>query len=255
MTIARIDLNCDLGEFDTSSSQATDLALLDIVTSANIACGGHAGDASTMARTVAGAIARGVGIGAHPSYPDPANFGRIEVALSDQEIEHTVAEQIHTLDVIARAAGGRLRHVKPHGALYHAAMVRRGVAEAIARAARSCGADLILVGLAGAPGLRVWQEQGCRTAAEVFADRRYEIDGSLRSRTQPDALIANPEQAAIQAVRLVHAPAPTACGTHDGSVAPQTICIHGDTPRAPHIAAAVRRGLEAAGVQVVPLGD
>jgi UPF0271 protein len=251
VTIVRVDINCDLGEIDTTEARATDAALLDLVSSANIACGGHAGDASSMARTIELAMARGVAIGAHPSYPDRENFGRIEISMSDDDIEREVASQIHALAMVAQAAGAAVRHVKPHGALYHAAMVRPGVAHAIARASLGQSKNLVLVGLAGAPGLDVWKSMGCRTASEAFADRRYEPDGTLRSRTRGDALIADPEEAANQAARLVQGFG--SLGSNGPSSVPQTICIHGDSPNCVQVAGAVRRKMRQLGVRVEPL--
>jgi UPF0271 protein len=245
-----IDLNCDLGESPERSRDGTNLALLRCVSSANIACGGHAGDGHTMRETVRNAMSLGVAIGAHPGYPDRANFGRVEVAISPRALEDSVAEQIGSLRDIARSLGARLTHVKPHGALYHAAMMRAEVAESIARAAGAGQSDLILVGLAGAPGLRVWKDLGFRVAAEAFVDRAYEADGSLRARSRPGALIDDPATAAAQAVRIARG---LGAQTPDGRIVAlhaQTICIHSDTPGAPEVAAAVRRGLESAGIAI-----
>jgi UPF0271 protein len=219
-----IDLNCDLGEL---ADDALEEALMAHITSANVACGGHAGDAASMRRTVEAARRHSVRVGAHPGYPDLANFGRLEMALTGEEIAQTVYGQIATLAGIA----GDLAHVKPHGALYNVAAKNAEVARAIGEGVARFGKDLVLVGLAGSRMLEVWREAGFRVAAEGFADRRYEPDGSLRSRLLPDALIVEPEEAAAQALRLAE----------EGGV--QTICVHSDTPGAVGIVAAVGRAL------------
>ncbi len=245
-----IDLNCDLGESDNPAQIAIDAALLAIVTSANIACGGHAGDEASMTRTVRAAMERAVAVGAHPSYPDRANFGRVEMDMDPAAIEAAVAEQVRTLDRVARSLGVRLSHAKPHGALYHAAMSRMPVADAIARAVRAIDPAITLVGLAGAPGLARWRELGSPVAAEAFADRRYEPDGTLRSRTQPGALIETPAQAADQAVDIALGRGAIAIDGRAIAIRAETICIHGDTPRAPALAAAIRGALEGAGLRI-----
>jgi UPF0271 protein len=243
-----VDLNCDLGESTDPAQHATDLALLEIVTSANIACGGggHAGDDSTMAATVEAALARGVAIGAHPGYPDRANFGRVALDMTPTEIEASVFEQITSLDRIVHDLGGprgaRLAHIKTHGALYHRAMSDEVTASAVAAATRRINPSLLMVAMPSTLAMRVWQELGFTVATEVFADRAYDPDGSLRSRTLPDALITDPQAAATQALALVN--------THGPASSPLTLCIHSDTPHAVTIAAAVRAALEHTGVRI-----
>jgi UPF0271 protein len=224
-----IDLNCDMGEL---ADVALEEALMRSVTSANVACGGHAGDGATMERTVGLARQYGVGVGAHPGYPDRANFGRVEMPLSSAQIARTVAGQVRALADIA----GELTHVKPHGALYNVAAKDAGVARAIAEGVASVSPELVLVGLAGSAMLEVWRETGFRVAAEGFADRCYEPDGSLRSRKFADALITSPEQAAAQALRLAR----------EGRAV--TICVHSDTPGSVRILAAVSESLRTAGI-------
>jgi UPF0271 protein len=219
-----IDLNCDLGELPDA---ALEEALMAHISSANVACGGHAGDALTMRGTVEMARRHGVAVGAHPGYPDRPNFGRLPMALSAEKISLTVCQQIQALAAIA----GHLAHVKPHGALYNVAASNPDVARAIAQGVARFTKDLVLVGLAGSVMLDVWREMGFRVAAEGFADRRYQPDGSLRSRQFPDALITQPDEAAAQALRLAR----------QGQV--QTICVHGDTPGSVEIVAAVARAL------------
>jgi UPF0271 protein len=223
------DLNCDLGEFDDAALEAR---LMEHVTSANIACGGHAGDEGTMERTIRLALERGVNVGAHPGYPDRANFGRLEIAMSEDEIEDTVAWQIGRLEAVAERLGATIVHVKPHGALYNVAVRNHAVARAIGAAVRQWNARALLFGLAGSPMLEVWRGMGLRVAAEGFADRRYEADGTLRSRQLAGALITDPAEAAAQAVRLAR----------EGGV--ETICVHGDTPGAANILEACRRALQ-----------
>jgi len=249
----RIDLNCDLGESVARIVDGTDARLLDAITSANVACGGHAGDAGTMAAVVRLARARGVAIGAHPSYADRAGFGRDRIPMEPAEIEAMVAGQIQALRDVARAAGTELAHVKPHGALYHAAAENAQVAAAIARGAARVRSGLILVGSAGSQALRVWKDLGFDVAAEGFADRAYEADGTLRARSLPGALLVDATAAAAQALRIVRY---GEAGAADGSVVPvaaATLCIHGDTPGADRIAQAVRAALESAGIRLAPL--
>lgn len=243
-----IDLNCDMGE-----GAGNDAALVECVTSANIACGGHAGDEQSMRVVVREALQRGVAIGAHPGYPDRAGFGRVAIALSPREVELCVAEQVERLSAIARQEGTRVRHVKPHGALYHAAMNAREVAAAVAAGVRRVDAGLVLVGLAGARGLEWWREMGLRVAAEAFADRRYEGDGSLRGRGHADAMIEDPREAAEQASRIARGAGVVAVDGREVGVSAATICIHGDSAGAVALARAVRTRLDREGVQVRPL--
>ena len=245
-----IDLNCDLGEIPALLRDGTDEALMRSISSANVACGGHAGDAASMEQSVRSAMRHGVALGAHPSYPDRAGFGRHEVAASPSEVAAFVVTQIRALEEVAERCGARLVHAKPHGALYHAASRDAAIAAAIAGAVARVDASLVLVGLAGSPMLSTWSAHGRRVAAEAFADRRYEADGALRARSQPDALITDPAAAAEQAVRIATGRGAVAS---DGTVVPiqaDTLCLHGDTPGAVGIARAVRAALEGAGVQV-----
>jgi 5-oxoprolinase (ATP-hydrolysing) subunit A len=212
-----IDLNCDMGELEDSAHEA---ALMQHITSANIACGGHAGDEATMERTARLALEGGVHIGAHPGYPDRANFGRLEMPLSNAEIADTVFQQILRLEAVVSRLGGRIVHVKPHGALYNVAVKNGEVARAIGEGVAKWNPAITVFGLAGSPMLDVWREMGLPVAGEGFADRRYEPDGTLRSRKLPGALITDPEEASQQALRLARS----------GSV--DTICVHGDTPGA-----------------------
>ena len=223
-----MDLNCDMGELEDARHEA---ALMEYVTSANIACGGHAGDEASMERTARLALARGVRIGAHPGYPDRVHFGRVAIPMPAAEIERMVRRQIERLDAVVRRLGGRIVHVKPHGALYNGAARNTEVARAVAAGVAAWDPRVTLFGLAGSPMLDVWRQMGLQVAAEAFADRRYEPDGTLRPRQFAGALIADPREAAAQALRFAR----------EGQV--QTICVHGDTPGAVDILKACREAL------------
>jgi 5-oxoprolinase (ATP-hydrolysing) subunit A len=239
----RIDLNCDMGELPETIADGTQEALMQYITSANIACGGHAGDGQTMRTTIEQAIRHSVAIGAHPGYEDRANFGRIELQLAPEEISGSVERQFRALDDLAKKCGARIVHVKPHGALYNQAARNREIARAIATGIRRWRTDVILVGLAGSLMLDEFRAAGFPTAAEAFADRRYEPDGSLRPRKFRDALLTDPQQAAEQALRIVQHGTVLASNGSPLSLTAQTLCLHGDTPGAPAIAAAIRRQL------------
>ncbi len=246
----RIDLNSDVGESFGAWAMGSDEDLIPLVTSVNVACGAHAGDPVVMARTVQLARTHGAAIGAHPGYPDLAGFGRRDIVMDRDELEAWVLYQIGALAAFARADGAELRHVKPHGALYNRAAVDRDVAASIVRAVRRYSGELVFVGLAGSVMLDVAAGEGLRTAAEAFADRAYESDGTLRSRRLPDAVLPDPATAAEQAVAIVGEGRVRA---HDGtlvSLHADTLCIHGDTPSAVDYARAVRDALESAGVDI-----
>jgi len=228
----RIDLNADVGEGPGEE------ALYEVISSANVACGGHAGDIVSMREAVGLALRRGVAVGAHPSYPDREGFGRLSQDLDPEEIATAVAAQIISLAQVVWTQGAGLVHVKPHGALYNDAAFRDDVAAAVAEGVVRVSDALILYGLAGSSALTVWRRRGLRIACEGFADRAYDPDGRLVPRTHPGALITDPHAAADQAVRLASG------GRCD------TICVHGDTPGAVAIARAVRRGLENAGFAI-----
>lgn len=249
-----IDLNADVGESFGAWRMGDDEALLDLVTSVNVACGFHAGDPRGIDRIVARALAAGVAVGAHPSHFDLRGFGRRAIAAEPAEVEADVLYQIAAVDGFCRAHGGALRHVKPHGALYNQAAADAGLARAIARGVARYRRDLVLVGLATSAPLRAAAEaEGLRFAGEAFADRAYAGDGSLVSRREPGALLADPQAAAAQALQVAQEQSVTA---RDGTlvhVAAATLCLHGDTPGAATLARAVRATLEAAGITVAPL--
>lgn len=238
----RIDLNSDMGESFGAYSIGADAELLKVVSSANVACGAHAGDPSVMRRTIRAAKAAGVSIGAHPGFPDLAGFGRRDIRMTTSEIEDCVIYQIAALSGVAATEGVTLAHVKPHGALYNMAVKDEGMANAIAAAIRAVSRSLVMVGLPASQLERAAGAHGLEFAAEGFADRAYEQDGTLVPRTRPGALITDPAAAADGALRMVR----------EGRV--RTICIHSDTPHAGAIGAAVRRALDEHGVAVTGLG-
>ena len=249
-----IDLNADVGESFGPWRMGSDEELIPLVTSVNIACGAHAGDAATILRTAELAARHGVAIGAHPGYPDLVGFGRRDVDLSAEELRATIVAQVGAVMAAARVAGSFLRHVKPHGAMYNRAARDPAMAATIARAIFDLDPALVLVGLAGSTSVAAGSEAGLRVAAEGFADRRYEADGSLRSRRLDGALLG-PRDAAAQAVSIARDRRVTA---QDGSMLPveaDTICVHGDGPEAVAVARAVRAALEKAGVVVAARGD
>ncbi len=253
MTEVSMDINSDLGESEESLANGTDFELMRYITSANVACGGHAGDERTMRETVRFAKELGVAVGAHPGYPDPANFGRIESPMAAAEIEATVRDQIAALAEVAEPLGVRLVHCKPHGALYHAANKSTEVAAAIGRAVLESDEQLIMVGQAGSSTLTLWESMGLICAAEAFADRAYEPDGILRKRTLAGALLDDPAKAAQQAINIATRHVAIATDGTELKVAAGTICIHSDTPGSVLIARAVNEALKKAGVQVRPL--
>jgi UPF0271 protein len=244
----KIDLNCDMGEVPEAIADGTQEALMRSITSVNIACGGHAGDEQTMKTTIEQALRWKLAIGAHPAYADRQNFGRLELKLLPSEIANSVFEQVRALAEVAERCGARVVHVKPHGALYNQAVRNRELAEAIAEGVGRWRRDVVLVGLAGSPMLDVFRKAGFAVAAEAFADRRYEPDGTLRSRKFEDALICYPMEAGRQALSIVERRVVIACDGTEVSVDAQTLCIHGDTPGAPEIATKVAQTLRDAGV-------
>lgn len=248
----RVDLNADIGE-SGSNVPGVDERLLQIVTSGNVACGFHAGDPSVMRRTVALAARSGVAVGAHPSFHDLPGFGRREMEVDPRDISDLVLYQLGALSAIARAEGLRLQHVKPHGALYNMSARRADMAEAIVRAVVTFDRSLVLVGLPDSQLLLAGANRGLRVAAEGFADRSYEPDGSLTPRHLADAVLTDPRLVVERVVRLVRTGEVAA---RDGStlrLRVDTICVHGDTPDAGELAAAVRLGLEENGVSIAPL--
>lgn len=240
-----MDLNCDLGE-----GAGFDAELMPFITSANIACGGHAGDDETMRTTITQALKGGVAIGAHPGFPDREGFGRREVSVDGAEIRNWVLAQTRRLVAIATSCGATVRHVKPHGALYNLAARDAGVAGAVAHAVSEIDPQLILVGLSGSCLIDAGVAVGLNTLSEVFADRTYRADGSLTPRNLSGALIEDEAVAVAQAVRLAKEGKVTAVDGRDVEVKADTLCLHGDGPHALRFARAVNAALRASGVSI-----
>jgi UPF0271 protein len=246
----RIDLNADLGESFGTWVLGDDAEMLRLVTSANVACGFHAGDPTTLRRTCAEAVARGVVIGAQVGYRDLAGFGRRYIAMAPEDLEADVLYQIGALDGLARVAGDRVRYVKPHGALYNAIVHDEEQAAAVVAAVSAYDADLPVLGLPGSAVLRRAAEAGLTTVPEAFADRAYTPSGTLVSRREPGAVLHDPQQVAERVVRLVTTGRVVAVDGSVVDVGAATVCVHGDSPGAVAMARAVRDGLARAGVTV-----
>ncbi|MGH8144795.1 MAG: LamB/YcsF family protein [Rhodanobacteraceae bacterium] len=245
-----IDLNADLGESFGAWRMGDDAGVMPWITSANVACGFHAGDPVTIRRTLALCIEHGVAIGAHPSLPDLQGFGRREMKISQDEVYAQTLYQIGALEALARAAGSHLHHVKPHGALYNMAARDRDLADAIAAAVRDFDPCLILVGLAGSRLIDAGRDAGLTVLREGFCDRRYQPDGSLAPRTQAGSVIEDIDTAVAQAVAIA---AHAEIAATDGSlvrVEADTLCVHGDRANAAVFAERLRRALENAAVRV-----
>ncbi len=251
----RIDINSDLGESFGAYTIGHDAGLMKSITSANVAAGFHAGDPSVLRETIRLAKANGVAVGAHPGFPDLVGFGRRELNVTPSEAEDLVLYQVAAVVGVAAAEGMRVQHVKPHGALFNMAVRNAELSAAIARAVAAIDRSLILFGLPGSEILNAGRAAGLRVAAEIFADRAYEPDGSLMSRRKPGSVIHDANAVVSRAVRMVKERSVTAS---DGSVVPldaDTICVHGDTPGSDHLAATLRAGFEAAGVTVKAIGQ
>ncbi|REK65912.1 MAG: LamB/YcsF family protein [Brevibacillus sp.] len=246
----RVDLNCDMGESFGAYTIGNDEAILPYITSANIACGFHAGDPGTMRRTVKLALEHGVMIGAHPGLPDLQGFGRRNMAVSPQEAYDLIVYQVGALQGFVQAEGGTMQHVKPHGALYNMAAANPELARAIAEAVYRINPELYLVGLAGSQLVVQGKNIGLHVINEVFADRTYQQDGSLTPRSRPDALIADDEQAVSQVIRMVKEGKVTTRQGTDIEITAETVCIHGDGPHALTFARKIRAALETSGIAV-----
>lgn len=250
-----VDLNCDMGESFGAYSMGDDAALMPLVTSANVACGYHAGDPMVMDRTVRLAREHGVGVGAHPGLPDLVGFGRREMGLSREEIQACVLYQVGALAAFVRAHGLELQHVKAHGALYNKAAVDIQVARALAEAVVRFSKGLILVVPAGSRMEEAAVEVGLTVAREAFADRRYNADGTLQSRREAGSVIGDPSEAARQALGIVRDGVVIAHSGERVAVRAETLCVHGDNPSAPAIAREVRAALARAGILVRPMRE
>ena len=252
-----IDLNCDMGESFGAYKIGLDEEVIKHITSANIACGWHAGDPMVMDKTVKMAVEHGVGIGAHPGYPDLLGFGRRNMDCLPDEIRNYITYQIGALQAFCVVHGTKLSHVKPHGNLYNTAVENESVARAIAEAVVSVSPDLIYVALAGAGGetvSRIGKALGLKVAYEAFADRAYTPEGTLVSRRQPGAVIKDREKVAERVLMMAKEGKVIAVDGTEIPLAAQTICVHGDTPGAVDLIKAIRERLEAEGIEVRPMG-
>lgn len=250
-----VDLNCDMGESFGAYRIGKDEQILDYVTSANIACGYHAGDPATMRKTVQMALKKNVGIGAHPGFPDLVGFGRREINISPEEAYDLVVYQIGALSGFVKAEGGRIQHVKPHGALFNMAAKSAPLSEAIAEAVYKVDPECILFGLAGSELVKAGKKIGLRTASEVFSDRTYQKDGSLTSRREANALIKDQKTAVNQVIRMVKEGKVKSVQGEDVSIHADTICIHGDGVHALEFAQYISNALREAGITIAKIGD
>lgn len=251
----RIDLNSDMGESFGAYTIGHDAGLMESITSSNIAAGFHGGDPSVLRATIRLAKSKGVAVGAHPGFPDLVGFGRRNMDVTLQEAEDFVLYQIAAVAGVAKAEGVPLQHVKPHGALFNMAVRNPDLSAAIARAVAAFDRSLILFGLPGSEILNAGRAAGLRVAAEVFADRAYEPDGSLASRRKPGAVIHDADAVVARAIRMVEDRTVVAIDGTEVRLDVDTMCIHGDTPGSDVLAAKIRSGLEAAGVTVKPIGS
>jgi 5-oxoprolinase (ATP-hydrolysing) subunit A len=249
-----IDLNSDLGESFGRWTLGNDAEVMKSITSANVACGYHAGDPGIMRQTVRMARDAGVSVGAHPGFPDLAGFGRRNLAATPREVEDFVLYQIGALAAIASAEGVRLRHVKPHGALYNMAIRDRALSDAIASAIAGFDRSLILFALPGTELMAAGKSAGLQVAAEGFADRAYEPDGSLTPRARPGAVIHNADEAIERAMRMARDGVVRSVNGADIPMRVDTICTHGDTPGSSELTGLLRAAFEAAGIEVKPIG-
>ncbi|AWI13744.1 5-oxoprolinase subunit PxpA [Caldifermentibacillus hisashii] len=250
-----VDLNCDMGESFGAYRMGKDEEILDYVTSANIACGYHAGDPATMRKTVQMALEKNVGIGAHPGMPDLVGFGRREINISPQEAYDLVIYQMGALYGFVRSEGGKIQHVKPHGALFNMAAKSAPLSEAIAEAVYKVDPECILFGLAGSELVKAGKKIGLRTASEVFSDRTYQKDGSLTSRREENALIKDHKIAVNQVIRMVKEGKVKSVQGEDVVIQADTICIHGDGLHALEFAQYISNALREAGITIAKIGD
>ncbi|MCU0560008.1 MAG: LamB/YcsF family protein [Desulfobacterales bacterium] len=252
----KVDINCDMGESFGAYKLGLDEEVIRYITSANIACGWHAGDPLVMDRTVRMAKDHGVGVGAHPSYPDLLGFGRRNMTCSAEEIRNYMVYQIGALRAFCDVHGAKLRHVKPHGNLYLTAVEDENTARAIAEGIVSFDSDLMYVGLAGSKGklmTRIGVEVGLKVVLEAFPDRAYTADGTLVSRKHPGAVIKEPERVAERALKMARENKVIAIDGTEIHLEAETLCVHGDTPGAVNLVKQIRERLEKEGIEVKPM--
>ena len=251
----KIDLNCDLGESFGAYKLGLDDQVLPYISSANVACGFHASDPVVMDKTVALAKDAGVAVGAHPGYPDLQGFGRRNMTIPSREVKAMVMYQIGALQAFCTAHGLKLQHVKPHGALYNMAGKDEALAMAVCEAIQAVDDSLILLGLSGSKMLEAADKIGLRSAREVFADRAYEEDGSLVARTKPGAMITDEDEAVERVIRMIREGRVTAVTGKDIPIRADSVCVHGDSPKALAFVQKIRAALTAEQIQIVPLRD
>lgn len=249
----RVDLNSDLGESFGNYKLGLDAQVLEVITSANIACGMHAGDPMVMARTVKIAADNKVGIGAHPGYPDLQGFGRRKMHLSPEEVKNYIIYQIGALEAFVKSIGGKMQHVKAHGALYNMAAKDYNLALAIAEGVKAVNPNLILLALASSQMVKAAKDIGLKVAEEVFADRAYNSDGTLVARNLPGAVIDDTEIAISRTVRMVKEGKIKAINGEDIFIKADSICVHGDNPQAIDFVKGIRKALQEAGISIEPL--
>ena len=248
-----IDLNCDLGESYGAYHLGMDEEIIPLISSANVACGFHAGDFNTMAKTVRLCGKSGVSIGAHPGFPDLQGFGRRNMNLSPAEVQNLITYQVGALDAFCRSAGVRLRHVKPHGALYNMAAKDPALAKAICQGIYNFNPSLVLLGLSGSEMLRQAKAIGFPYAAEVFADRAYEDDGTLVARTKPGAMITDEDEAVARVIRMILEHRVASINGKEIEICPDSVCVHGDSAKALLFVKKIRTALEQNGITIQPL--
>lgn len=249
----KIDLNCDLGESFGAYRLGMDEEIIPLISSANVACGFHAGDFNTMASTARLCAENGISIGAHPGFPDLQGFGRRNMNLSPAEVRNLITYQVGALAAFCRSAGVQLRHVKPHGALYNMAAKNPDLAKAICQGIYDFDPSLILLGLSGSEMLKQAKEIGLPYAAEVFADRAYEDDGTLVARSKPGAMITDEDEAVNRVIRMILEHKVTSINGNEIEICPDSVCVHGDSPKAPLFVRKIRTALEAEGIAIQPL--
>lgn len=251
----KIDLNSDLGESFGAYKIGSDASVIPLISSANVACGFHAGDPVVMAKTVALCKESGCALGAHPGYPDLVGFGRRNLAVSPAEAMTMTTYQIGALDAFCKAAGIKMQHVKPHGAMYNMAAKDAALAKAICEAIYEYDKNLILMGLAGSQMLVQAKEMGLKCAAEVFADRAYEEDGTLVARSKPGSMIEDEEEAVARVIRMIKEGKVTAITGKDIEITADSVCVHGDGPKALAFVEKLRNAFAAEGIEIVPLTE
>ena len=249
----RIDFNCDMGESFGTYKMGHDEEVIKHIASANVACGFHAGDPMWMRHTVRLAEDHGVGIGAHTSFPDLNGFGRRDMDVTPEEAKNDVVYQIGALQAFTKSK--ELQHVKPHGAMYNRAVKDETLARAICEAILEVDPDMVLLALAGSSWLKIAEDMGLKVAREIFADRRLNADGTLVSRKQPGSVIHDTQEVVERSLRMVTEGKATAVTGEEIELQADSICLHGDTPGAVEMAKELKRAFEAAGVQIVPLGQ